>query len=201
MKKKLTAFAIICSLTAFGQIPKERLFTNTVKQIINIVSKGDSVEIEKYIDKKIGMYIIYRPGVYDAFKHTATLRFSHQFDTNPSTIDYNNELIFTTLKYASLPNYDCSADKWTKQGIYVDTTQIDHLLSKTAKNLNEVLDTNSKISSKTISSFWDLESKSRRICVIGKKGDEKNEFIFYLSFIKNKWVLTIIDKVSSDCSV
>lgn len=49
-----------------------------------------------------------------------------------------------------------------------------------------------------INEFYNLENKSRRIVIAN---NNQNELIIYLSFIGNKWVLTIIDKVTCDCSV
>ena len=100
---------------------------------------------------------------------------------------------YTQLKYAKLPSYNC--EKWTKIGTFVDTTKTDHLLSKTAKWLNKNFD--EKISSKEIYRFINLELNSRRIVVADNNG---NELIFYLTYISNKWKLTIIDKITCDCS-
>ena len=83
-----------------------------------------------------------------------------------------------------------------KKGLYVDTTKVDHTVSKIAKWRNK--NYQDKIPIKTISKFNDLEVKSRRVVVANNNG---NELIFYLSYINNKWVLTIIDKATSDCSV
>lgn len=72
----------------------------------------------------------------------------------------------------------------------------DHLLSKTAKDLNKEL--KRRIPAKMINEFYNLENNSRRIVIAN---NSQNELIIYLSFIGNKWVLTIIDKVTCDCSV
>lgn len=54
------------------------------------------------------------------------------------------------------------------------------------------------ISEKTISKFTALEIKSRRIVLANNNG---NELILYLTYLNNKWILTIIDKATCDCSV
>ncbi len=89
----------------------------------------------------------------------------------------------------------CDSENWYKIGLYCDTTQRDDLLSKTALNLNKYRDENIPI--KTIQDFKILESKSRRIVLID---NEDGELIFYITLINNKWYLTILDRVSSDCS-
>jgi hypothetical protein len=53
------------------------------------------------------------------------------------------------------------------------------------------------VSASKINVYTNLENKSRRIVIAENSG---NELIIYLSYINKKWVLTIIDKVTSDCS-
>ena len=55
------------------------------------------------------------------------------------------------IKYQTLPTHDCDSGKWSKIGLYCDTTQRDDLLSKTATNLNEYRDENIPI--ETIQDF------------------------------------------------
>ena len=155
------------------------------------LSKRDSLTLSKYVDKKIGIYILNRIGVFDTYEHFPTLGFSD--NTYPNTPFYDNVKL-TILKYSKLPTYDC--EKWTKIGTFVDTTRTDHLLSKIAKDINKEF--KGKVSIKTINEFYNLENKSRRIVI---NDNSTNELIIYLSFINNKWVLTIIDKATCDCSV
>ena len=49
-----------------------------------------------------------------------------------------------------------------------------------------------------INEFYNLENISRRIVIAN---NNSNDLIIYLSFINNKWVLTVIDKATCDCSV
>jgi len=83
-----------------------------------------------------------------------------------------------------------------KKGLYVDTTKVDHTVSKIAKWRNKNYQDN--IPTTTISKFIDLEEKSRRVVVADNNG---KELIVYLTYINNKWVLTVIDKATCDCSV
>jgi hypothetical protein len=53
------------------------------------------------------------------------------------------------------------------------------------------------ITAKTISRYYTLEQKSRRVVLVGKND---LELVFYLSYLNGLWVLTIVDHVSSDCS-
>jgi len=179
---------------SFGQTPKEEEFAKTVKQVILKLSKRDSLGLATLIDKKIGVYILYVIGTKETWEHFTTIGFSDT--TNIPLYPFYDNVKFSTLKYASLPTFNCATEKWTKKGLYVDTTKIDHKVSKIAKWRNK--NYQDKIPIKTISKFNDLEVKSRRVVVANNNG---NELIFYLSYINNKWVLTIIDKATSDCSV
>lgn len=176
---------------SIGQSSKEQDFVWTLKKVVTALSKRDSVTLSRYIDKKNGVYILNRIGVFDSYEHLATLGFS---DTTYPNAPFYDNVKLTTLKYSKLPTFDC--EKWTKTGTFVDTTRTDHLLSKIAKDKNKEL--KGKVSTKTINEFYNLENKSRRIVIADNNW---NELIIYLSFINNKWVLTIIDKATCDCSV
>jgi len=69
-------------------------------------------------------------------------------------------------------------------------------MSTTAINLTRYRE--DKISNETIVKFKEIESNSHRIVLIDKEG---GVLIFYLTLIDNKWYLTVLDRVSGDCSV
>lgn len=175
---------------SFAQSSKEEDFVKALKKVVTALTKRDSVVLSKYIDKKIGTYILYRIGVFDTYSHFSTLGFNDTTYPNAPFYDY---VKLTPLKYSKLPKFNC--EKWTKTGTFVDTNNISHLLSKVAKGINKEF--KGKVSLKKINEFYNLENKSRRIIIANNNG---NELIIYLSFINNKWVLTIIDKVTCDCS-
>lgn len=192
MRHLLIIIATSFSITfSFGQSSKEEDFVKTLKKAVTALTKKDSVALSKCIDKKTGVYILCRIGVLDTYSHFSTLGFN---DTNYPNAPFYDDVKLTQLKYANLPKFDC--EKWTKTGTFVDTTHISHLLSKISKGINKEIKGN--VSVKEINEFYNLENKSRRIIIANNNG---NELIIYLSFINNKWVLTIIDKVTCDCSV
>ena len=129
----------------------------------------------------------------ETYEHFSTIGFS---DTTYPNFPFYDKVKFSAIKYASLPSYDCGTEKWTRKGLYVDTTKIDHKLSKILKWNNENF--GDKIPAKTISQFESLEAKSRRVVIAEDNG---NELIIYLTYERNKWMLTIIDKATCDCSV
>ena len=178
----------------FGQTDKEQKFKTTVQQIITAFSRQDSVTVSKYINKQIGLYQLDRIGVFDHYNNFKTLSFSDT--TYPQVLFRQTKNIKAlSLKYARLPTFDCDKENWSKKGLFVDTTKTDHLLSKICKDRNKYIPDN--ISTKTIQSFYNLETKSRRIVLYDDKGIE---FVFYLTYLNDKWSLTIIDNVTSDCS-
>ena len=192
MKRSIPFFLFL--ITPFllrPQSPTEISFQTTAKDIVQKLAKRDSAGLVKYIDKTLGVYILYRIGVQDDIKHVQRIGFS---DSSYPHVPFYDAVRITKLSYSSLPTFDCM--KWTKTGTFVDTTRIDRLLSKTARRWN--LYQKKKIPQKTIDSYLNLESLSRRVIIADKNG---NDLIFYLSFINNKWYLTMIDKITTDCSV
>lgn len=191
---KRFAFLIIgfFSVTACcGQPASERDFLHTLKRVVTALRFRDSATLSKHIDKKTGVYLLYRPGILDTYKHCTTLGFS---DSTYPNVPFYDKVKLTTVRYTTLPVFDC--EKWTKTGTYVDTTRRDHLLSTIAKNLNKQI--RGAVALKHIDEFLKLENNSRRVVIAD---NEDNEAILYLSLINNKWVLTIIDKVTADCSL
>lgn len=186
----LTALLFVKTIS-FAQSVKEKEFSATLKAVVTALKNRDSATLVKYTDNKSGIYIIYRPGILDTYKQYPYLSFS---DSTYPNIPFYDDVKLTTIRYAALPTYDCEA--WSKTGTFVDTTRRDHLLSTVAKNLAKQIE--GSVSVKTIKDLHSLEMASRRVVIAS--GNEA-DLIIYLSFLNNKWVLTIIDKISSDCSL
>ena len=184
----LTAF--FTTIISFGQSSKEKKFHQALKAVVEALSSRDSVALSGYIDKSTGIYILYRPGVFNSFKRVATIGFS---DNSYPNVPFYDSVKLTRLMYSPLPSFDC--ETWTKTGTFVDTTKKDHMLSDIARHLNSEFP--NEVPAATIREMHTLENRSRKIVIAENKG---NELIIYLSYINNHWVLTIIDKVSADCS-
>ncbi|MGZ8549787.1 MAG: hypothetical protein ACXWV2_03955 [Chitinophagaceae bacterium] len=188
----ITIATFCCATLSFGQSSKEQDFALTLRNVVMALSQRDSLSLSKYIDRKTGVYILNRIGVYDTFEHLAAIGFS---DTTYPNTPFYDKVKLSTIKYSKLPAYDCKTEKWTKTGTFVDTSRIDHLLSKIARDPNREF---KKVPAPTINEIYNLENKSRRVVIADNNW---NELIIYLSYINNKWILTIIDKVTCDCSV
>ena len=184
---------LISPALAAAQSPKEMNFQNTAKAVVQKLATRDSAGLSKFIDTTVGVYILYRIGVQDQYKQYKRVNFK---DSAYPNAPFYDEVKLTKLEYSPLPAFDCAKSKWNKYGSFVDTTKTDQLLSKTARRL--VLYKKKKITPKAIQSLIELESRSRRIIVANKSG---KDLVFYLTLINNKWYLTMIDKITTDCSV
>ena len=178
----------------FGQT-KEEKFKSIIEQVVSAFAKQDSVKLAKYVNKEIGVYQLDRVGVFNHYNHFKLVSFSDVI--YPQVLfNQSKNLKLHPLKYAALPIFSCDKGTWSKKGLFVDTTKTDHFLSKICKQRNKNVP--DSIPEKTVRFFYDLENKSRRVVLNDTKGVE---LVFYLSYINNKWFLTIIDNVSSDCGV
>jgi hypothetical protein len=178
----------------FGQT-KEQKFKSTIDQIVSAFAGQDSIKLAQFINKEIGVYQVDRIGVFNHYSHFKSISFSK--NTYPQVLfNQSKNIKLLPLKYSMLPTFSCAKGSWSKTGLFADTTKTDHLLSKICRDRNKNVP--DSIPEKTIRFFYGLENKSRRIVLNDNSG---TELVFYLSYINNKWFLTIIDNVSSDCSI
>ena len=197
IKFNLTLLLLSVTVIAAGQtaVPvKEQKFISTVKAVVTAFSKQDSAAVSKYIKPGTGLYQLYRNGVFDNYEHQDTIRFT---DPGFPNVQYMSSagIKYAALQYAKLPTYNCETMKWSKRGVYADTTKTSHILSKICKDRNQYVPDN--IPQSDINKYYSLENKSRRIVVFDRN---QKELVFYLSWINNRWYLTIVDFVTSDCS-
>lgn len=193
MKKAIFTILTILILIPFVKIQAQSdNLENSIIELIKAFDSKDSDKINQYIHPDYGLIVLFRRGVMDEFEKTDKIDYKNPV---PEYLPYFPFKLDLKIKYQTLPTYDCGSEKWNKTGLYCDTTKRDNLLSKTALNLNEYRDEN--IPNETIQDFKSIESKSHRIVLIDNEG---GELIFYITLIDNKWYLTILDRVSSDCS-
>jgi hypothetical protein len=195
-KYSLLLIAILINTsTVFSQNEKEELFATAVKQVVEGFSKEDSTALSRLTDSTIGVYLLDYGNTYLKYEHVKTVRFSevgkwHMLFSQAENIQ------LSVLQYAPLPQWIFSSESWSKTGLFVDTTQTDHMLSAGCKFKNK--SEPDSYPQKTVDFFWQLESVSRRIVLQDKVG---KEIAFYLSYLHNKWHLTIVDKATSNRSV
>ena len=196
MKKIKFTLLIICSSIIFFSFETysqtDNELGNTVFKVLNAYLDKDTATLNQFISREIGLYVLFRRGVFDEFEKTLKIDFDNPI---PEYFPYFEFDKFDEIKYETLPKFSYETESWDKFGLYVDTTLVDNLLSRTAKNLVEYREDN--IEPNLISQFEEIESKSFRIILVDRNG---GEFIFYLTKLNDSWFLTIIDRVSSDTS-
>jgi len=193
MRKAIFIILTMLILISFERIQAQSdKLDKSIIEIIKAFDSKDADEINQYIHPDYELIVLFRRGTMDEFEKTDKIDYRNPV---PEYLPYFPFKIDLKIKYQTLPAFDCGSEKWSKTGLYCDTTQRDDLLSKTALILNKFRNENIPI--ETIQDFKIIESKSRRIVLID---NESGELIFYITLIDNKWYLTILDRVSSDCS-
>jgi hypothetical protein len=164
----------------------------TIIEVVKAFKNKDAAMLNKYISKDKGLIVLFRRGTFDEYSKTDSIDFTTSL---PAYMPYSDFETDFDLKFESIPTFDCDKMKWSKFGLFCDSTKRDNLLSKTASDLKEFR--GDSIADEVIKAFVELEKNSRRIVLSDSKG---GELVFYLTLINNKWYFTIIDRVTSDCS-
>ena len=189
---KIVALIIVFfSSVQFGYSQSGR-FEETCLSIIRAFNNQDSALVNSFIHPNQKITVLFRRGVYDQFDSFEHLSFT---TPSPEYFPYPKFETELPLQYGELPKFDCNSGNWTKLGLYCDTLNCDHLLSKTAINYNRY--ELRVISQSQIDAFVKLEEISRRIVLTDQHGES---LVFYVSLIEGKWYLTILDRVTGDCS-
>ncbi len=164
----------------------------SIIEIVKAFDEKDTTTINELIHPDFGLVVLFKLGVFNEFQITKRIDFNSPIPPHMPYFDFQPT---SNLQYDPLPNFDCETNEWNKEGLYCDTTQTDSLLSTTAQNLIEFR--KDKIDPRTISSFKEIERNSHRVVLVDHNG---NSLVFYVMKIKNQWYLTVLDRVSDDCS-
>ena len=189
--KYIILIPLFCGIL-FSFKTNENDFEWTVIKVVKAFKEKDASTLNGLINNDIGLIVLFRRGSPDEFSRTDKVDFKKPVPEYLPYFDFSTDY---KIEYRTLPIFDCDSMKWSKTGIYCDTTQIDCLLSTTAQHLEAYKGV--KVPDSEIEEFIKIENKSRRIVLADNDG---GELIFYLTLINNKWYLTILDRVSSDCS-
>lgn len=166
-------------------------FESTVYKVIEAF-RTKNADMLKDITSTKGVIVLYRTGVFNEYTRINKVDFN---DPVPGTFPYPVVLASYNIKFETLPEFNCGNMEWNKYGLYCDTIRKDTLLSGAPLNLKKYRGDN--IPDAEINAIKELERKSRRIVLADK---QQGDLIFYLTLIDNKWQLTAIDRITTDCS-
>jgi len=186
-------FLAICGILFSCQTKENKNghLESTIVQVVKAFKEKDAVTINSLMPKENGLIVLFKRGTMDEYGKAEKIDFEKPFP------EYLPNIHFVTdykIKFENLPTYDCETMKWSKQGLYCDSVSQDSLLSRTALNLNQFR--GDSIQASEIKRFAELEKNSRRIVL---SDSDHGELVFYLTLIDNKWYLTMLDTVTSDC--
>lgn len=163
-----------------------------IYQITKAFHERDSVILNQFIHPDYQLYVLFKRGTMGEYAEIKHISFNHPVPDYPFYTEFKAD---HKIAFQALPVYDCDSSRWSSIGLFCDSVSRDHLLSNTAIDLKKWRE--EKIEDAKIQWFKDMENQSRRIVLIDDQG---GELIFYLTLIDNKWYLTILDRLSGDCS-
>lgn len=172
------------------EIAQDEPLDVAISKIVRAYNMQDSKTLNSYIDKKIGFYTIYRPGVQAIYVHASAIDFNHPI---PDYYPYSQSNFSGKVMFGTLPIYDCGKESWTKKGLFCNNKQHPTELSHTAKFMNEILD--AKISDAEIQKLKALDAKSYRVILT----DKNAPLIFHITKQGKQWVLTVLDRAYGGC--
>lgn len=190
----ISGFLLSISLSVYASSP----FEQTINQVIAGFQQQDAQKINSLIHNDIGLYVMYRPGVLDTYNRTERLDFNAPV---PGYLPYERPSKHALKRYNKVtrynvtPRFDCNKERWNMTGLFVGRTGENHLLSKSTEWLkkHEIPD----LPDQDIAAMKRIESVSRRVVLIA---DDDSSLVFHLSHIRGKWYLTLLDRLSDDCS-
>ncbi len=196
-----------CSYT-YSQVDKETAFKNAVEDILNAYNKKNATAFNKFVSKKEGIYFLVKNGVYEFWNKRKQIQFKINNDSSYLPYPYSSMLYEQKLPtnysitYSAYPNFNCNSTK-NKVGLFIDTSyktnSFSNLIKKYIKYNDIGLEKNDL--KKDLHKVKILESTSRKILIMSNKKTKWSEnFIFYLTYINQKWYITVIDFASVDCS-
>lgn len=190
---------ILLSVFHLASFAQDDDFNKVIYQVIDGFNQQDASKINTLVNKDVGLIFLFRRGAeLGSLGIVDKIDFDHPV---PEYYPFDMGLIDPPkkLSYAKLPLvFDCDKEAWskTKKGIYYNDKGSDKLFTT-------IIDFSVKYGYMTINAnmykkYQNIEQNSRRIIGISSTGYAS--IIFYLTKMNNKWYLTIIDRVSDDCS-
>lgn len=170
----------------------ERDLHRAATSVVKAFSEKDTAAIRQFIHPVFGLIILHKQGIFPAFSV-----FGNNAEKTPET----EHLLFrempeiSGLRFEELPGFDCNNMMWSKTGFYCDTTRTDHLLTETLQTIREF--GTGIIPDEQFEKYRKIEMQSVRFVLCDNNG---KDFVFSLTLFNGRWYLTLLDRLSSDCS-
>ncbi|MCX8581602.1 hypothetical protein J3U18_07850 [Gilliamella sp. B3482] len=191
-------------------------FDATVYQLIDLFNKKNFKGINQYINKDIGLFIVYNASTSPTMRRIEQFKFNDKGVENKIPSWVEDELLGVTIsgnpkiQYEQYPPFDPCSEKVNKLGLYANPKEKNIEALKIALDyyhweLKHYQFEKRPIWEKYQSIADKIASKTVKVVYIENfpdtlPDDEKNIFIFYLTQLDNKWYLTILDFYTMDCS-
>lgn len=155
-----------------------------VVKVLKAFKTQDQKAINTLVNKKIGVYIIFRRGIMDEFAHADSINFKSPI---PEYLPYSHpERRYYSIRHKKAPTFSCATEKWSDWGMVVDTTNKYNVLSSIAmaqKKYNNIEYTN-----KELGVYKKVEQQSIKVVATA------DDFVFYMILLDGKWYLSILDR-------
>lgn len=181
---KQTIFTLILVITFLsGNTQNAAIhdFESFCLELYQHLAFNETGKLNEMTDAGTGIYIMYKMGPYDTYKHQDKLDESYTF----SDVEE-----YEQIQYGAFPEYDPGEEAYAGKGIFADTT-CTHTPISTIIEL-EKMNFEKEVPESFKNKTEQLEKNSRKI-LFADTG-----FLFYATLIRGKWYLTIIDKASND---
>jgi hypothetical protein len=208
MKYTITILFLFFSSFTYSQVDKETAFKKAVEDITNAYNKKNALAFNKFVGKKEGIYFLVKNGVYEFWNKRKQIQFKISNDSPYLPYPYSSMLceqklpVNYSIKYSAYPDFNCNSTK-NKVGLFIDTSYKTNSFSNLIKKYIKYNDIGLEKDDlkKELYKVRILESTSRKILIISNKKTKWSEnFIFYLTYINQKWYITVIDFATFDCS-
>ncbi len=165
-----------------------------ITEILHLASQNDIRAINaKYVNKEFGIFYIYRIGVPDEFEVLDALPLKAE--------DWPHLPPFGAIaQVESMPKvlqegyveFDCGEFVYDKEGTFY-SKELRYPLPSSIVAFHAKYDAQT-YDDALLKKIEFLESNSIRVV------DTSSDFIFYIAKIEGKWYITLIDRVTTDCS-
>lgn len=199
---KLSHFALFTALVApllIGhanaaetESQKERLFKQTVSQFIQLASQGDIAAINRQmIYPPYGIIDVYRIGVPDTFTIVPKISEEKLKEWSITQTILSVQATIRPLQEGYV-EYDCDNIAWSDHGLFM-SKQLHYPLPSDIQDFY-MHNAGASYPPESQSQINNIEANSIRLV------QTQSDFIGYFTWINQRWYLTLVDRVTTDCS-